>query len=452
MPIFLGYRGRFHLPRAPIDGTGPAHRPEVALSLEQNLVDHTHQLLDRARRAANLLAPASTDQKNAFLDRVAALLLARTDTIVAANGRDLARGRERGLSAAFLDRLSLSEAAVQALAATVIEIRTLPDPVARITYGARRPNGLLVQRVRIPLGVIGMVYESRPNVTIDAGCLCIKAGNAVVLRGGSDASESNAALLALLRQALVDVGLPEDAAQAPAGSGHDAIQALVSVSGGLDLVIPRGGTRLIEAVNKWARVPVIQHYHGVCHLFVHAAADLRAAAAVVVNAKAQRPGVCNALEGLLIDAAIAATAAPLLVAALQEAGVQVRGCPLTRALCPQVVAATDDDYGREFLDLICFVRVVDGLDGAIAHIEAYGSGHTEGILTTELSAANHFVSRVQASCVVVNASTRFNDGGQLGLGAEIGISTSKLHAYGPMGLESLTAEKYVVMGDNHVRN
>lgn len=421
------------------------------MSLELNLVAHTRQLLDRARHAANLLAPAPTDQKDAFLDGVAAILLARMDTIVAANRRDLARGEARGLSAAFLDRLRLDAAGIQALAEAVLEIRALPDPVARITYGARRPNGLLVQKVRIALGVIGMVYESRPNVTIDAGCLCIKAGNAVVLRGGSDAAESNAALLQVLRQALRDAGLPEDAAQAPAGAGHDAIQALVSVAGGLDLVIPRGGTRLIDAVNKWARVPVIQHYQGVCHLFVHAAADLTAAAAVVVNAKAQRPGVCNALEGLLIDAAIAPTAVPLLAAALQDAGVEVRGCARTQALCPDVIAAGEDDFGREYLALICLVRVVDGLDGAIAHIEAYGSGHTEGILTTELSAANRFVSRVQASCVVVNASTRFNDGGQLGLGAEIGISTSKLHAYGPMGLESLTTEKYVVVGENHVR-
>ena len=422
------------------------------MSLDPKLVENTRELLQRARCAANLLAPASTDQKDAFLGRVADRLQERAAALAAINAGDLARGRANGLSAAFLDRLSLPERALHSLAASVREIAALPDPVARITYGARRPNGLQVQRLTIPLGVIGMIYESRPNVTIDAGCLCIKAGNAVVLRGGSDAADTNAALLDLMRQALVDVGLPAHAVQAPAGTGHDAIRALISVPGSLDLVIPRGGTRLIDAVNQWARVPVIQHYEGVCHLFVHAAADLEAASAVVVNAKAQRPGVCNALEALLIDAAVAESAAPLLIAALQEAGVEVRGCEQTRAICPQVVPAQPADYGREYLALICLVRIVAGLEGAIAHIEAHGSGHTEGILTADIGAANQFVNRVQASCVVVNASTRFNDGGQLGLGAEIGISTSKLHAYGPMGLQSLTTEKYVVVGDNHVRN
>jgi len=422
------------------------------LTLDPKLVTDTQELLQRARRAANRLAPASTADKDAFLGRVAELLEIRADDIAAANARDVARGQERGLSAAFIDRLTLDAAAVRKLAGAVREIRSLPDPVAQVTYGARRPNGLQVSRVRIPLGVIGMVYESRPNVTIDAGCLCIKAGNAVVLRGGRDAAQSNAALLDLMRDALADVGLPVDAAQAPASADHDAIRALISVSGGLDLVIPRGGTRLIDAVNKWARVPVIQHYEGVCHLFVHAAADLAEATSIVVNAKAQRPGVCNALEGVLIDAAIADEAVPALVDALQAAGVEVRGDAAVCARRPDVRAAESHDYGREYLDLVCLAVVVDGLQGAIEHIEAHGSGHTEGILTTDITTANRFVARVQASCVVVNASTRFNDGGQLGLGAEIGISTSKLHAYGPMGLESLTTEKYVVMGEGHVRS
>ncbi len=422
------------------------------MTLDPKLVADTHQLLERARKAANQLAPASTQHKDAFLARVADLLEERAEAIAGANQLDVSRGRERGLSSAFIDRLGLAAPAVLKLAASVREIRALPDPVARVTYGARRPNGLMVSKIRIPLGLIGMVYESRPNVTIDAGCLCIKAGNAVVLRGGSDAAHSNAALLNLMRDALEEVGLPADAAQAPASADHDAIRALISVPEGLDLVIPRGGTRLIDSVNKWARVPVIQHYEGVCHLFAHAAADLERAAAIVVNAKAQRPGVCNALEGLLIDAAIADTAVPMLVDALLDAGVQVRGCPEVLARRPQVRPAEAGDYGREYLDLICLVRVVDGLDGAIEHIEAYGSGHTEGILTNDLTAANRFVARVHSSCVMVNASTRFNDGGQLGLGAEIGISTSKLHAYGPMGLESLTTEKYVVVGEGHVRS
>ncbi len=422
------------------------------MTLDSKLVADTQQLLQRARRAANRLAPAFTAQKDAFLERVADLLEERAEAIAETNLGDVARGHERGLSAAFIDRLGLSASAVVKLAGTVREIRNLPDPVARVTYGARRPNGLQVSKVRIPLGVIGMVYESRPNVTIDAGCLCIKAGNAVVLRGGSDAAASNKALLDLMRDALQQVDLPVDAAQAPASADHDAIRALISVPEGLDLVIPRGGTRLIDAVNRWSRVPVIQHYEGVCHLFAHAAADLSRAPAIVVNAKAQRPGVCNAMEGLLIDAAVADEAVPLLVDALLNAGVEVRGCPEVLARRPQVVPAGPGDHGREYLALVCLVRVVDGLDGAIEHIEAYGSGHTEGILTSDITVANRFVARVNSSAVMVNASTRFNDGGELGLGAEIGISTSKLHAYGPMGLESLTTEKYVVVGEGHVRS
>lgn len=421
------------------------------MKLDPKLVDDTRALLDRARRAARQLAPASTADKDAFLQRVSAALRARSASIAAANQRDLQRARLAGKTGAFLDRLGLQEPAIDKLAAAVDQIRALPDPTGRVTWGARRPNGLEVSKVRIPLGVIGMIYESRPNVTIDAGCLCIKAANAVVLRGGSDASETNAALIELLRDALREVGLPEDAALAPAGAGHDAIEALITQVGGLDLVIPRGGKALIEAVTSRARVPVIQHYEGVCHIFVHASADLAGAAAVVVNAKAQRPGVCNAMEALLIDAAIAPTAVPLLVQALQDAGVQVRGCPQTAALHPGVTAADQADHGREFLDMIALVRVVDGLDGAIAHIERYGSGHTEAILAQDITTARAFTSRVDASCVIINASTRFNDGGELGLGAEIGISTSKLHAYGPMGLESLTTEKYLVVGQGHVR-
>ena len=421
------------------------------MSLDPQLVHATEQLLQRARVAAQRMVAATTVQKNAFIERVSALLRARAEEIAQANSRDIARARDRGRSAAFIDRLTLQVPGVQKLASAVDEIRSLPDPVGRTTYGATRPNGLHVSRVTIPLGVIGMVYESRPNVTIDAGCLCIKAGNVAVLRGGSDAKESNTVLLQLLRDALVDVGLPADAACAPAAPSHDGIRALVSIAGGLDLVIPRGGTALIDEVNRWAKVPVIQHYEGVCHVYIDGAADLDEAVAIAVNAKAQRPGTCNAAEAILVDRAIASRAIPHVTGALRDAGVAIRACPSTRELVPELPAASDEDLGREFLDMIALVRVVDGLSGALQHIAQHGSGHTEAICTRDLRAAQRFVDEVVASAVMVNASTRFNDGGCLGLGAEIGISTSKLHAYGPMGLDSLTTQKFVVRGDGHVR-
>jgi glutamate-5-semialdehyde dehydrogenase len=405
-------------------------------------VAQTRALLQRARQAAQLLAPIQTDRKNAFLARTAELLIERQALIVAENARDLEEAARSGRPAAFLDRLRLD---VPAVAKAVREIAGLPDPVGVITAGSRRPNGLQIRRQRIPLGVIGIVYESRPNVTIDAAALCVKAGNCVVLRGGSEAAASNAVLCDLLRDALRDTGLPEDAVLQPPSYDRAATD-------GLDLVIPRGGPALIDAVTRAARVPVIQHYQGVCHLFVHAAVDLDLAERVIVNAKTQRPGVCNAVEGILIDAAIADRAVPQLVRALAQNHVEIRGCPRTLALAPGlVVAATDDDLGHEYLDLVCMMRVVEGLPGAVEHIARYGSRHTEGILTQDLAAADEFTARVDASCVVINASTRFNDGGCLGLGAEIGISTSKLHAYGPMGLEHLTAERWVVVGQGHVR-
>ncbi len=421
------------------------------LTLDPRLVSDTHALLQRSKSAARSLATATTAQKNAFLLAVAASVDAQVPALLRANAEDVARAVAAGRPDAFVDRLRLSESRLTALASAVREIAALPDPVGMITRGSQRPNGLEVQQVRVPLGVIGIVYESRPNVTVDAGCLCVKAGNAVVLRGGSDAAASNAALLALLQDALAEVGLPRDAAQAPAVAGHAGIEALVSQAGGLDVIIPRGGKRLIDAVNRWAQVPVIQHYEGVCHVFVEASADLSTAEAIALNAKVQRPGVCNAMEALLVDRAVAERAVPQLVSALQGAGVEVRGCETTQRLCPTTTPASADDRGREFLELVCLLEVVDGVDGAIAHIAAHGSGHSEAILTRDIGLARRFVAAVDASCVLVNASTRFNDGGCLGLGAEIGISTTKLHAYGPMGLESLTTQKYVVIGDGHVR-
>ncbi len=398
------------------------------------------------------MAQASGAQKNQWLRLLAEQLHAERATVIAANQLDLQNAVAAGRSGAMVDRLRLDDRGIAQLITALLEIAAMADPVGRLTAGEIRPAGFEVRKQRVPLGVIGMVYESRPNVTIDAAALCLKAGNAVVLRGGSEALHSNSALITLLRASLRAAGLPEDAVQQPATAERAAIEALVSERDGLDLCIPRGGTQLIDFIMQVARVPVIQHYQGVCHLYVHSAADLAQATRVVVNAKAQRPGVCNATEAILVDAAIAETAVPELVQALTAAGVQVRAC--ARAIAyggDRVVAAQPEDYGQEFLDLICLLRVVDDLDGALAHIRQYGSRHTEGILTRDIAAAHRFTQGVDASCVVVNASTRLNDGSCLGLGAEIGISTTKLHAYGPMGLDSLTTERWLVVGDGHLR-
>ncbi|MBI5611184.1 MAG: glutamate-5-semialdehyde dehydrogenase [Deltaproteobacteria bacterium] len=409
-------------------------------------------LLLAARAAVPRMAQATTAQKHRFLEKTAELIAQRCDSLAAINQLDLAEAERVGRPRAMIDRLRLDAPRLRALAQAVTEVLSLADPVGAITHGEIRPTGLEVRRQRIPLGIIGIIYEARPNVTVDAAVLALKAGNCVVLRGGSEAKHSNAALVDLLREALADSGLPGDAVQTPAYLDHQLVDLLVSTVPGLDVVIPRGGTALIDAVMRSARVPVIQHYQGVCHLFVEASADLAMAENLAVNAKTQRPGVCNAMECLLIDAAIADAAVPKLVGALHARGVEVRGCPQTVARSGGLaVAATDGDFGFEFLDLICAVKVVGGLQGALDHITRYGSHHTEAIVTRDLDAARAFVGGIDASCVLVNASTRFNDGGCLGLGAEIGISTTKLHAYGPMGLEALTAERFVVYGQGQVR-
>ena len=420
--------------------------------LPEALRTETRAVLQRARTASWMLAEASGSQKNQWLLRVVELLGAQQDALVAANQLDLEGAIAAGRPAAMVDRLRLDARGIASLQTALREIAAMPNPVGRVTSGEVRPEGFEVRKERVPLGVIGMVYESRPNVTVDAAALCLKAGNAVVLRGGTEAQHSNSALIALLRQALTDVGLPADAVQQPATAERAAIEALVSERDGLDLCIPRGGTQLIDFIMQVARVPVIQHYQGVCHLYVHSAADLAQAVRVVVNAKAQRPGVCNAMEAVLVDAAIADEAVPMLMQALAAANVEVRACPRAFAHAGgRALAAQPDDYGQEFLDLVCLMHVVDDLDGALAHIRRFGSRHTEGILTRDIAAARRFTQGVDASCVVVNASTRFNDGGCLGLGAEIGISTTKLHAYGPMGLDSLTTERWLVVGDGHIR-
>ena len=403
-----------------------------------------------AKDAAAVLAAVDTRAKNAALGAIAGVLRERATALVAENARDVEAAEVRGVSAALLDRLRLTEARVEAMAAGVEEVIALPDPVGGIDGLARRPNGLLVGRMRVPLGVIAMIYEARPNVAVDAAALTLKSGNAVLLKGGSEARHSNRALAMVLRDALSRAGLPAGAVTLIDETDRAVVEVLVTQDDLIDVVIPRGGEGLIRAVVEKARVPVLQHYKGVCHAFVDRGADLEQAATIVVNAKAQRPGVCNALETLLVHRAEADAFLPLVAARLADRGVVLRGCPETCARVP-AEPATDDDWAAEYLDLILAVRVVDDLDAAMAHIRRWGSRHTEAILTRDHANAMRFLREVDASCVVVNASTRFNDGNQLGLGAEIGISTTKLHAYGPMGLEELTTRKFVVFGEGQVR-
>lgn len=410
---------------------------------------------ERAKRASRVLAVAPTGQKNRALELLAAALRERTADIVAANAKDLIDARAAGKNAAFLDRLLLDAARVEAMAKAVESIVALEDPVGEVTESWRRPNGLEVRKVRLPLGVVLMIYESRPNVTSDAAALCLKSGNVALLRGGSESFRSNQAIARALAAALSGAGLPEDAALLVPDTSRESMLALLTLDGLVDLAIPRGGEGLIRFVAENARVPVVKHYQGVCHVYVHADADLAMAERIVVNAKASRPGVCNAMECLLVDEAVAAQALPRLARALVDKQVELRGCAKTVAVLSAaqvpVTPAADGDFGKEFLDLICAVKVVPGLDGALEHIARYGSEHTEAIVTASRDAARRFTREVCASAVVVNASTRFNDGGELGLGAEVGISTSRLHAFGPMGLRELTAQKFVVEGDGQVR-
>ena len=351
----------------------------------------------------------------------------------------------------MLDRLMLDAARVKSMARSVREVAALPDPVGEVVSRSTRPSGIGVSRVRVPLGVIAMIYEARPNVTVEASALTLKAGNAVVLRGGSEAERSNAALAKVIGDALETAGLPRAAVQVLSSTDREGVRALVQQAELVDLAIPRGGEALIRFVTENARVPVVQHYKGVCHLFLDAGADVELAPKIVMNAKMSRPGVCNALECLLVDASDAERLLPPVARALLAAGCELRGCERTRALVPEAKAATPDDWGREFLDTVLAVRIVDGLDGALAHVAEYGSGHTEAILTRDPARAERWRREVDAACVVVNASTRFHDGGELGLGAEIGIATSRLHWRGPMGLEALTTMKWLIEGEGQIR-
>jgi len=419
--------------------------------MSRDLQDYAARVARAARTAAGTLSAADTATKDAALANISRALRARQAWIQEENDRDMRVGRAAGLDDAMLDRLLLSDARIEAMAAGVDEIRALPDPVGAVDGLTTRPNGLQVGRMRIPLGVIAMIFESRPNVTVDASALTLKAGNAVILRGGKEAIHSNLALGAILREALAEAGLPEAAVTVVDRTDRALVPALLQRDEEIDLVIPRGGEGLIRAVVEASRIPVLKHYKGVCHAYVDAGADPDAAVDIIVNAKTQRPGVCNALETLLVDRAEADTFLPRVAEALRAKGVTLRGCPETLQRITGAEPAGEDDWHAEYLDLTLAVRVVADLDASMDHIRRYGSGHSEVILTRDHSRALRFLREVDASCVLINASTRFNDGGQLGLGAEIGISTSKLHAYGPMGLEELTSRKFVVFGEGQVR-
>jgi glutamate-5-semialdehyde dehydrogenase len=412
-------------------------------------------LAQRARDASRALGRAGTAAKDEALRAAADAVLRGEARILAENAKDLEASRAAGQSAAFLDRLALDPKRLEGIAKALLEVAALPDPVGEVTASWRRPNGLEVKKVRIPLGVVLMVYEARPNVTVEAAALCLKSGNAVILRPGSDALRSSLALAAAFSEGLAKAGLPAASAQVVPTPDREATFELLQLDELVDLAIPRGGPSLIRAVAERARVPVVKHYQGVCHLFLDRSAPVEQAVALALNGKVQRPAVCNALECLLVHRGAAGKLLPAVGGSLAEAGVELRCDPTSLAILHRAgvraVAATPEDFGKEFGDKILAVRVVQDLDAALEHIERFGSLHTEAILTRDLANARRFEREVVASAVMVNASTRFNDGGELGLGAEIGISTTKLHAFGPMGLAELTTQKFVVAGDGHVR-
>ncbi len=411
-----------------------------------------HALGRHARAAAQQLAIASTEAKNAALEAMAAQVQARLPEILEANARDMAAGREKGLNAAFLDRLALDEGRLRAIADGIRAIAALPDPVGQVMAQWERPNGLQIARVRVPLGVIGIIYESRPNVTADAGALSLKSGNAVILRGGSDSYHSSHAIVAALHEGLRQAGLPQDAIQMVPSTDRAAVGLMLAgLDGNLDVIVPRGGKGLVARVQAEARVPVFSHLEGLCHVYVDAAADVEMARAVTLNAKMRRPGVCGAAETLLLDKAGVERLGAPVITALLEAGCEVRGDAAVQALDPRVVPAREEDWSTEYLDAIISARVVDGVTGAIAHIGRYSSNHTESVITEDASVAQRFLSEVDSAIVLHNASTQFADGGEFGMGAEIGIATGKMHARGPVGLEQLTSFKYQVRGSGQTR-
>ena len=409
------------------------------------------KIAQAARQASLEMARLSTTSKNSMLLKMADALEQDSAKIIAENRKDLTAGEQKGLSVAMLDRLMLDKDRIHGVAAALREIAALPDPVGEVTKMWKRPNELMVGKMRIPLGTIGIIYESRPNVTADAAALCLKAGNAVILRGGSEAINSNLAIAAVLQGVLKEMGIPEAALSLIPFTEREGVLEMLKQEESIDLIIPRGGESLIRFVVENSRIPVIKHYKGVCHIFVDQSADFDKAEQIIVNSKTQRPGVCNALETLLIHKDVAAEFIPRIAATLSALGVELRGDDAFCRLAPAATPATEEDWYAEYLELILACRVVDDIDAAISHINRYCSLHTESIITSDYSRAQRFIREVNSSCVMVNASTRFADGGQLGLGAEIGISTTKLHSFGPMGLEDLTTTKFIVYGDGQIR-
>ncbi|UZJ42908.1 glutamate-5-semialdehyde dehydrogenase [Marinimicrobium sp. C6131] len=421
------------------------------MSDSSNVIEYMADLGRNARRAARVVAAASAGTKNRALLAMAEALEAARPTLAEENRKDLEAGEANGLDAAMLDRLALKPATIDGMIEGLRQVAALPDPCGAITDMNFRPSGIQVGKMRVPLGVVGIIYESRPNVTIDAASLCLKSGNAAILRGGSEAIHSNRAIAACLKKGLAEAGLPETAVQVVETTDRAAVGELIAMPEYVDVIVPRGGKGLIERISRDARVPVIKHLDGICHVFIDAKADLDKAFNIALNAKTHRYGVCNAMETLLVDRAVAAEILPRLADAYAEKGVELRGCERTRALI-EAQAATEEDWATEYLAPVLAIRVVDGLDEAMDHIAQYSSQHTEAIVTEDYTRARRFLHEVDSSSVMVNASTRFADGFEYGLGAEIGISTDKIHARGPVGLEGLTSQKWIVLGDGHIRN
>jgi glutamate-5-semialdehyde dehydrogenase len=404
-----------------------------------------------AKHSARLLRVASRAEKDTALEFMAENILFRKEKIIKTNARDVALAREKGLNPAMIDRLTMHEDTITSMVAGLQEVAALPDPVGEVTGMWKRPNGLKVGQVRIPLGVIGFIYESRPNVTVDAAALCLKSGNAVLLKGGSEAIHSNLILEEILTEALKKANLPEKSIQVIPSTEHEAVGVLLGMDDYIDLIIPRGGEGLISFVAENSKIPVLKHFKGVCHVYVDEFADIEMARKICFNAKVQRPGVCNAMETMLVHRRVAPSFLPGMIDSFKKAGVEIRACENSLSLVPGLLLAETSDWPAEFLDLILAVKVVEDMDEALDHIDRYGSNHTEAIVTNDYERSQEFLERVDASVVLVNASTRFNDGFELGLGAEIGINTSKLHAYGPMGLKELTTTKFIVFGSGQVR-
>ena len=420
---------------------------QMSNELSNLLID----IASKSRNASAQLSRASSGLKNEALNKMAQDLVEKSAYIIAENQKDVEEAESKGQSSAMIDRLTLTPQRIEKIAQGLREVAALTDPVGEVVRMWTRPNGLKVGRMRIPLGVIGIIYESRPNVTADAAGLCLKSGNAVILRGGSETIRSNMAIGQILREALTELGLPEDAIQIIPITDRNAVLEMLKLDELIDLIIPRGGEGLIRFVTENSRIPVLKHYKGVCHIFVDETADLDMAQSICVNAKVQRPGVCNSMETMLVHENIAESFLPKISKAFSENNVELRGCKKTKEIIPEVLEANENDWFEEYLDLILSVKVVRDMEDAIEHIEKYGSMHTESIITQSYANSQSFINGVNSSTVMVNASTRFSDGFELGLGAEIGISTSKLHAFGPMGLEELTTTKFIVLGEGQIR-